>query len=165
MTNNTRGERIMKTSKVLTSVAVLATLAYAQSASAAQACVYYASDSTYFLADDSGPQLAYGPISFVWEPATNTVLGGYYTERVSDPPAVTTYFNNVTSGDILGPIDPTLAPLSLSIHSMSFASTVPGPWSVSLVSGIITGTSADALLQAYDANLSLIEATGTVVCY
>src|SRR5262245_28720929 len=156
----------MMTSKVLTSVVALATLLCAPSASAAQACVFYASGSTYYNTSSAGGDVyAYGPISFVWEPATDRILGGYYTEQVVYYDPVATYFNDITSGVILGSMDPTQDPmLDLSIPSMSFSSTVPISDSFSLEDGTITWTSSAAILQGYLDGPFLIKATGTVVC-
>ena len=156
----------MMTSKLLTPVVVLATLLCAHSASAAQACTFYASDSIYYNTSSvSNDIYAYGPISFVWEPATDTVMDGYYTERVVYYDPVATYFNDITSGVLLGSLDPTQDPmLDLSIPSMSFSSTVPVSDSFLLEDGTITGTSSAAFLQGYLDGPFLINATGTVVC-
>ena len=156
----------MMTSKVLTSAAVLATLLCARSASAAQACVFYASNSVYYNTSYASSDVyAYGPISFAWEPATDRVLGGYYPEQVVFYNPVATYFANITSGVILGPVDPTLAPmLSLSIPSMSFSRTIPDSYNFMLKDGTITGTRSAATLQGALDGPFLIEATGTVVC-
>jgi hypothetical protein len=154
------------TSKLLTAVVGLAMLLCAQSASAAQACVFDAADSIYYNTSSVSDEVyAYGPISFVWEPATDRILGGYYPERVVYYDPVATYFNNITSGVILGPMDPTQdTMLNLSIPSMWFSCSVPAGDSFSLVDGTITGTSSAAILQGYLDGPFLIEATGTVVC-
>jgi hypothetical protein len=159
-------ERLMMTSKVLTSAAVLATLLCARSASAAQACVFYASNSVYYNTSSASSDVyAYGPISFVWEPATDRVLGGYYTSQVVFHEPVATYFENITSGVILGPVDPTLAPmLSLSIPSMSFSRTVPNSGSFMFKDGTLTGTRSAATLRGALDGPFLIVATGSVVC-
>lgn len=156
----------MLASKLFTSAAVVATLLCARSASAAQSCTFYASDSIYYNTSSASEDIyAYGPISFVWEPATDSVLSGYYTEQVVYYDPVATYFNNITSGVILGSMDPTQDPtLDISISSMSFSCTVPVSDDFSLEDGTITGTSSAAILQGYLDGPFLIEATGTVVC-
>jgi hypothetical protein len=150
-------------SKVLTSVVLLASLLYAQRASAAEWCEFHASDSIYYnTAYASSDIYAHGPISFVWEPATGLVWGGYYAEQVVYYDPVQTYFADITSGTIVGSMDPTLDPeLDISISSMSFSSTGED---FSLEGGTITGTSSVANLQGYLDGPFLIEATGTVVC-
>jgi hypothetical protein len=150
----------MMTSKVLASMAVLATLLCAQSASAAGTCVFYAADSVYYnTSSESEDVHAYGPISFTWEPATNSVLSGSYTEQVVDPPV--TQYSDITSGVILGPMVPVL---NLSIPSMSFDMAVVPAYSFFLVDGTITGLSSAAILRGYLDGPNLIEAVGTVVC-
>ncbi|MDC0679559.1 hypothetical protein [Sorangium atrum] len=156
----------MMVSTLSTFAAVVATLLCARSASAAQSCVFYASGSIYYNTSSASEDVyAYGPISFVWEPATDSVLGGYYTEQVVYYDPVETYFNDITSGVILGSMDPTQDPaLDISIPSMSFSCTVPVSDDFSLEDGTITGTSSAAILQGYLDGPFLIEATGTVVC-
>ena len=156
----------MKASMVLTSVALFATLLYAQHASAAQWCVFHASDSIYYnTSSASGSVYARGPISFVWEPATKRVLGGYYAEQVVYYDPMITHFANITSGTITGSMNPSRdSTLSLSISSMSFSSTVPVSDDFLLQNGTITGRSSAANLEGSLDGPFLFKATGTVVC-
>lgn len=149
--------------KLSSAVALLATLLSAKDASAANACVFYASDSIYYNASsESGSVYAYGPVSFVWEQATGRILGGYYPERVTYHSPVETYFSNITSGSISGSIAPAL---SLSIPLMSFSRSFPDSYSFALQSGTLTGTSSAAIFQGYLDGPYLIKATGIVNCY
>lgn len=130
-------------------------------ASAAGSCVFQALDSVYYETSYSSNRVyAYGPVSFVWEPATGRVLSGYYTERVVYYSPVITYFNNVSSGSISGTAGPCL---SLNL-TMWFTRTVPNSYSFSLQNGSLTGTHSAATFRGYADGPYLIEATGTVTC-
>lgn len=63
---------------------------------------FSATDSSYY----NGPSGAYpiyasGPISFIWNPITHEVTGGYYTETAPANTG-TTYYNLVTGGTVNG---------------------------------------------------------------
>src|SRR5262249_27622164 len=89
----------MSISNPLAGVALLGAVLFAKSADAAEYCVFYAANSTYYTGPSTtSPVYSYGPVSFVWDPNTGQTLSGYWTQRVVHYNPIHTYFNNVVTG-------------------------------------------------------------------
>jgi hypothetical protein len=140
----------------------LSTLLLGFNANAQSACVFFASQSTYYNTSyPSSSVYAYGAFSFVWEPSTGRILSGYYPERSLTYMPGSTQFNNVASGSI------TAGPVSGSLNhslSMSFTRSVPVSYAMGLTQGTLTGSMTSATLTGMLDGPYLIEATGIVTC-
>lgn len=146
----------------IASVVFASTLLMGMDAIAQGSCVFHAPDSTYYNASSAGDTVyAYGPISFVWEPSTGRILGGYYAERVVFYTPVVTAFNNVTSGTI----DTGLVNVNLDFSvRILFTRTVPNSYLAELKAARLTGTPNAAKLSGMLDGPFLFEAVGTVTC-
>jgi hypothetical protein len=148
--------------KSIAAFVLVGTLLLGVDANAQSSCFFYAPDSTNYNTNyESESVYGYGPVSFVWEPSTGRILGGYYPERVIRPPTVTTYFNNLVAGTITaGPVS---SPLNLSV-SMLFSRSVPDSYWFELTDATLTGTTSSATLSGMLDGPFLLKATGTVNC-
>jgi hypothetical protein len=152
----------MITRKPIASVVFASALLMGMDAVAQGSCVFHAPHSTYYQSSSPSSTIyAHGPISFVWEPSTGRILGGYYPERIVFYTPVITYFNNVTSGTI----DPGLvnANLDFSVRIL-FSRTVPTSYWGELKAARLTGTPDAAKLSGMLDGPFLFEAVGTVKC-
>lgn len=148
--------------KPIVSVVFAAALLMGMDAVAQGSCVFHALDSAYYQSYSSTSTIyASGPISFVWEPSTGRILGGYYPERVVFHTPVVTYFNNVTDGAIVP--GPGTANLDFSVRIL-FSRTVPDSYWAELKAARITGTPDAAKLSGMLDGPFLFEAVGTVTC-
>jgi hypothetical protein len=156
--------RTMTNHKFIITLAFVSTLLLGLKASAQGptqgSCVFYAPDSTYYgTGSPSANIYAHGPISFVWEPTTGRILGGYYPERVVARTPVATYFNNVISGSITaGPVSQSNLNLTLT---MRFDRSVPDSYRFVLNNATLVGTTTSARLSGKLDGPLLFEATGT----
>ena len=124
-------------------------------------CVFYAPDSVYYGTASGGGVYSYGSFSFVWEPSTGRILGGYYPARVIIRTPVVTYFNNVVSGSITpGSV---IFDLDLLV-SMRLSRSIPNSAGFELTGATLTGTTNSAKLSGMLDGPFLFEATGTVSC-
>ncbi|MFP2924559.1 hypothetical protein ACLESO_04960 [Pyxidicoccus sp. 3LG] len=148
--------------KSIASVVFASTLLLGMDAVAQGSCVFHAPDSTYYHASSTGNTVyAYGPISFVWEPSTGRILGGYYVPRVVFYTPEITAFNNVTSGTIT----PGLVNVNLDFSvRILFTRTVPNHYWAELKAARLTGTPNAAKLSGMLDGSHPIEAVGTVKC-
>jgi hypothetical protein len=146
----------------LTTLLFVSTLLLGLNANAQTACVFFASQSTYYNTSYASSSVyAYGAFSFAWEPSTGRILSGYYPERSLTYMPGSTQFNNVVSGSITaGPVGGTL---NHSL-SMTFTRSVPVSYGMSLTQGTLTGSTTYATFTGMLDGPYLIEATGIVTC-
>jgi len=149
--------------KSISTLMLVFTLLLALDAHAQGSCVFYAADSKNHNGPDSTAQIySDGPISFVWEPSSGRIWGGYHPARVTAYTPVLTYFNNVNAGYITaGPINPSNLNLSMRIL---FSRSVPDGYWWELREAKLTGTTASATLSGMADGPFLFTATGTVTC-
>jgi hypothetical protein len=152
----------MANRKSIITLTFISTLLLGLTAKAQGSCVFYASESYNHIGRYSSSSIyGYGPVSFVWDPGTGRILGGYYPERVVVYTPVITYFNNIISGTITaGPVN---SPLNLSVR-MLFNRSVPDGYWFELNGATLTGTPGAATLSGMLDGPYLFEATGTVTC-
>jgi hypothetical protein len=94
---------------------------------------FTAQDSSYYNGPTNvSPLYASGPFSIVWNPLTNLVTGGYYTEQAPANTG-TIYYNNITGGTVSG-----------NTFNLTFSRTNPNSYSfsgsVTLSGTTVTGT-------------------------